>query len=296
MDCHHADGEWVDLERVEDLPPLHQSDAAQHRRDHLDEVAYAHQQPRGDAAARVERLVAHRLRRPVEGCPVVLGLAVRDDVELAEALAAGEELLLRNDQAVAVIVHIGEVNDVLAAPEDAQLVGARRVHQVGQEQRVPRAVHLVRRDRHDHEGVAASLVERHLCHGLGLGIGCEVLALLRHHHLLLAHPRQVPPVHARRGGARVDELADLVPPAGLDEVEGTLVVDLFVEGEGVKGPHNGRDVEDAVDALARLEAVVEVCDVALHPLDARVIGGEVRLWSFIKRHHPLRTTLHKHLA
>ena len=66
-----------------------------------------------------------------------------DDVEVAERGRAGVERGVAEDEAVAVVVHVAEADAVLAVAEDAQQPLPRGLEHVGQEEVVPRAVHLV---------------------------------------------------------------------------------------------------------------------------------------------------------
>ena len=94
------------------------------------------------------------------------------------------DLLLRDDQPVAVVVHVRVAHAALAAAKNAELADARRLQQVGQEEVVTRAVHRVGRygDKKEISGLTslrrARAVVSYLCHNIyiyGLCTGAYVV-------------------------------------------------------------------------------------------------------------------------
>mmetsp|Transcript_26540 Transcript_26540/g.64141 ORF Transcript_26540/g.64141 Transcript_26540/m.64141 type:complete len:299 (+) Transcript_26540:534-1430(+) len=231
---------------------------------------------------RVQRGVPHADDGLVEPAPERLRAAVGRDVELPEGRAAGLQRRLAEDEGVAVVVDVGEGDQVLPLPENPQAAGPGGLEEVREHQRVPRAVDLVGRDRDGHQprGVV-HLAEVPLAHRLGprvlRGEAPRRLALVRERQLLLpqADDVEAPRVEPRRGGGAHHDLLDPELLARLDHVHGPEVVHLLVEIVGIVRADDGRHVEDDVASFEGGHDVLELGQVALHVLDRLRLGCEV---------------------
>eukprot|EP00962_Isochrysis_galbana_P047880 scaffold19768_cov128-Isochrysis_galbana.AAC.3 len=141
---------------------------ADHPSDKLGDRIEAHRHP---------RLVNHTPQRRVP-LRVWVRVAVRHNIELAVYSGSLVQRSLGDDEPVRVVVDVSEADPVLAIAENAQPAGATRLQQVGKEQVISRAVHLVRGHGAGEQAFVRCRCDGELRHGLGLRIELKV-ALLR---------------------------------------------------------------------------------------------------------------------
>mmetsp|Transcript_6772 Transcript_6772/g.18297 ORF Transcript_6772/g.18297 Transcript_6772/m.18297 type:complete len:478 (+) Transcript_6772:157-1590(+) len=298
--------------RVDSEPPVHGEHLhregveleprAQQEADDVAHVGQGHHEIVGQGELAVHGGEPHAHHRAVELLPeerVPLGHGVRAavgaDVELAQGGAARVERALGDDETVGIVVYVGEADAVLAVAEDAQLARARDLEEVGEEEVVSGAVHLVRGHSAGHEVWGARLAEEELAARLGRGVLLEVALLRQRGHLVFGETVHIAAVKSRGGARAHDNLGAAHGPARLHHVDGAVVVHLIVELGRVVGSHGGAVVPHAVRALARLDHSLLVTQVSHHILDGRVVPSIWGTRRHVKRDHALRAALHEHL-
>mmetsp|Transcript_29263 Transcript_29263/g.94400 ORF Transcript_29263/g.94400 Transcript_29263/m.94400 type:complete len:225 (-) Transcript_29263:394-1068(-) len=203
--------------------------------DDLGDVGYDHEEPDGVVELRPEGPEAAGGDGLVELLPedevlVALGMrvAVRDDVEFSSdclfflfcfcLVVVVVEGLLGDDEAVAVVVDVGEADAIEAVAEDAELSVAGVFEDVRQEEVVAGPVDLVGRDGDGLEAVAVRLGDLEFRHGLGFRVGLQILFERELRQFVLGQPVDVRPREPRRGRAGEHEFLHLEFLAGLENV------------------------------------------------------------------------------
>mmetsp|Transcript_22658 Transcript_22658/g.64389 ORF Transcript_22658/g.64389 Transcript_22658/m.64389 type:complete len:302 (+) Transcript_22658:57-962(+) len=222
-----------DIEPAVDCEHLHRERShakpiAGQKGDKLEEVANGHHRVVGQMKLVEERAIPVEHPRLVKHAPKLCLPSIRDNVELTERRRALEQLVMSDDQTMAIVVHVGHRHIVVALAEHTETATPLGVEQVWQEERVARPIHLVRRDSHGEQPFGRSCAQSFFPHRLGLGVWLKELARFADLQLVFTLPDNVVAVKARRWRRGSNQLANAKLLARLDDVERPKVIDFVV--------------------------------------------------------------------
>mmetsp|Transcript_59964 Transcript_59964/g.140061 ORF Transcript_59964/g.140061 Transcript_59964/m.140061 type:complete len:248 (+) Transcript_59964:125-868(+) len=162
----HLDAEGAQFQ----LPPHHQADGVANVGDEVHqklrkvEFRQHRGQPKADSKA------INLFPEKSVAIAVWMGVGVGANVELPQRWGVLVQSALAKDQPMAVVVHMGKADPVLAVAKHAQLACGRGFHEVRREQRISGPIDLVRRDGDGQQLVAAGLRDHKLAFCFGLSI------------------------------------------------------------------------------------------------------------------------------
>mmetsp|Transcript_47854 Transcript_47854/g.96568 ORF Transcript_47854/g.96568 Transcript_47854/m.96568 type:complete len:272 (+) Transcript_47854:582-1397(+) len=217
------------------------------------------------------------------------------DVELCQCWAALVERPLTKNKAMAVVVHMCKADPVTAITKYSQLPSGSCFHHVGEEQRVPRPVHLMRRDSNGEELVAASIRQELLPRRLGGRILLQVSALRNGGQIGLNEPLDVASIEARAWRRGHHDLRDAGIAAGLDHMAGAAIVHVLVELPRVEWSHSSTQMPHTISPCYGLGYGVHGAQIALYILYTWILPCTRRGGEDVEGHHAPRPPLHKHL-